>query len=118
MVSFSKLKELSFLIYGLGLSGQSVVKFFKKNNIKNFKVWDDKQKKLFKDKRTIRFQFDMWHGNGYLDKAIDLLDEKDREDFRLYTRNNVSFSRGNVFVCKSKEILDSYFYSIFNWLEK
>jgi len=52
MVSFSKLKELSFLIYGLGLSGQSVVKFFKKNNIKNFKVWDDKQKKLFKDKRT------------------------------------------------------------------
>ena len=52
MVSFSKLKELSFLIYGLGLTGQSVVKFFKKNNIKNFKVWDDKQKKLFKDKRT------------------------------------------------------------------
>ena len=73
---------------------------------------------IFKDKRTIRFQFDMWHGNGYLDKAIDLLDEKDREDFRLYTRNNVSFSRGNMFVCKSKEIMDSYFYSIFNWLEK
>ena len=36
----------------LGLSGQSVVKFFKKKNIKNFKVWDDKQKKLFKNKRA------------------------------------------------------------------
>ena len=31
---------------------QSVVKFFKKKNIKNYKVWDDKQKKLFKNKRA------------------------------------------------------------------
>ena len=52
MLSTSNLKELSFLIYGLGLSGQSVVKFFKKKNIKNFKVWDDNQKNLFKNKRT------------------------------------------------------------------
>ena len=52
MLSTSKLKELSFLVYGLGASGQSVVKFFKKNNIKNFKVWDDEEKKLFKDKRS------------------------------------------------------------------
>ena len=52
MISFSKLKELSFLVYGLGSSGQSVVKFFKKKGIKNFKVWDDKNKKLFKNKRA------------------------------------------------------------------
>ena len=52
MLSTSNLKELSFLIYGLGLSGQSVVKFFKKKNIKNFEVWDDNQKNLFKNKRT------------------------------------------------------------------
>ena len=52
MLSTSNLKELSFLIYGLGLSGQSVIKFFKKKNIKNFKVWDDNQKNLFKNKRT------------------------------------------------------------------
>jgi len=52
MVSISKFKERSFLVYGLGLTGQSVVKFFKRNNIKKFKVWDDKQKNLFKDKRT------------------------------------------------------------------
>ena len=44
MVQSSKLKELSFLVYGLGLSGRSVINFFKKNNIKNFKVWDDKKK--------------------------------------------------------------------------
>ena len=52
MFTNSKLKELSFLVYGLGLSGQSVVKFFKKKKIKNYEVWDDKQKNLHKDKRT------------------------------------------------------------------
>jgi len=52
MLSISKLKELSFLVYGLGLSGRSVVNFFKKNNINNYKIWDDKQKQLFKNKRT------------------------------------------------------------------
>ena len=52
MLNISKLRELSFLVYGLGISGCSVVKFFKKNNIKNFKVWDDKNKSLYKTKRT------------------------------------------------------------------
>ena len=44
-----KLKELSFLVYGMGLSGHSVIRFFKKNKIKNFKVWDDNKKKLIKE---------------------------------------------------------------------
>ena len=48
----SKLNKLSFLVYGLGLTGQSVVKFFKRNKIKNYTVWDDNNKKLFKNKRT------------------------------------------------------------------
>ena len=52
MISHLKLKESSFLVYGLGSSGQSVVRFFKKKKIKKFKVWDDNNKKLFKNKRT------------------------------------------------------------------
>ena len=52
MIQNPKLKELSFLVYGLGLSGCSVVKFFKKNRINNFQVWDDKEKKLYKNLRT------------------------------------------------------------------
>ncbi len=36
-----KFKDLSFLIYGLGITGKSVINFFDKNNIKNYKVWDD-----------------------------------------------------------------------------
>ena len=34
MLQISKLKEHTFLVYGLGLSGLSVIKFFKKNNLK------------------------------------------------------------------------------------
>ena len=49
MLNISKLRELSFLVYGLGISGCSVVKFFKKNNIKNFKVWDDEKLNIFKN---------------------------------------------------------------------
>ncbi len=48
----SNLNERSFLIYGLGLTGKSVVKFFKRNNIKNYTVWDDKTKNLYKRKRA------------------------------------------------------------------
>ena len=50
MFSISKIKDKSFLVYGLGLSGQSVVKFFKKKKIKKYEVWDDKQKKYLKIK--------------------------------------------------------------------
>jgi UDP-N-acetylmuramoylalanine--D-glutamate ligase len=52
MLSISNLREQSFLVYGLGLSGRSVVKYFKRMKIKNYKVWDDKKKKIFKSKRT------------------------------------------------------------------
>ncbi len=35
------LKKLSFLVYGLGSTGDSVIKYFKKKKIYNFSVWDD-----------------------------------------------------------------------------
>ncbi len=51
MSGVKNLKKISFLIYGLGLTGKSVINFFKKNHIKNFKVWDDEDKSLYKTKR-------------------------------------------------------------------
>lgn len=51
MLKIPKLNELSFLVYGLGLSGLSVIKYFNKHKIKEFKVWDDKEKKSFKNLR-------------------------------------------------------------------
>ena len=52
MVSINKLRKSSFLIYGLGSTGKSVVNFFKRNNIKKFQVWDDKNKDLYKKNRA------------------------------------------------------------------
>ena len=39
--SIKNFKELSFLVYGLGITGKSVINFFERNNIKNYQVWDD-----------------------------------------------------------------------------
>ena len=60
----------------------------------------------------------MFHGNGTLDKAIDLLNQNDREDFKTYVRNNTSYNQGNMFICRSKKILTSYYETLFPWLEK
>ncbi len=76
-------------------------------------------KAIFSNKgRTIRWQFDMFHGNGNLDKAIELLPEKDRDDFRYFTRSETSFARGNMFISNSKNVINDYFENIFEWLNK
>ena len=67
--------------------------------------------------QTIRWQFDMFHGSGNLDKAIELLPNKDRDDFRHFTRNETSFSRGNMFISKSAKIINLYFKDAFDWLK-
>ena len=67
--------------------------------------------------RTIRWQFDMFHGSGNLDKAIELLPNKDRDDFKHFTRNETSFSRGNMFISKSPKIINLYFRDVFDWLK-
>ena len=83
MVQNLRLKEQSFLVYGLGLSGQSVVKFFKKNNFKNFKVWDDKSKKLFKKYRTISLKKTLKEANYIvLSPGISLLNNKILSKFK------------------------------------
>ncbi len=48
-------KKLSFLVYGLGSSGQSVMRYFKKKRINNFFVWDDNPevRKKFRSKITL-----------------------------------------------------------------
>ena len=71
-----------------------------------------------KSSQNIKLHFDVFHGVGNLDKAIDLLDIKEREDFRNFTRKKSSFNRENLFICRSKKLMNDYFESIFPWLEK
>ena len=61
----------------------------------------------------------MWSvGIRNLDKAIKLLEDNDRDDFRQFVEKNVSFNPHNMFICKSKKILEDYYKSIFPWLQR
>jgi len=60
----------------------------------------------------------MFHGNGVIDKAIDVLNNCDKEDFREYVRSNKSYNQGNMFICKSKKIMTKYYETVFEWLNE
>lgn len=90
-------------------------KFFKKN----FKKMILNPSLLFdKTKRSIKFHFDMMHGDGNLKKAINLMDRNDKDDFEFFVNSEVSFNPHNMFICKSQNILERYYNSLFPWLER
>ena len=60
----------------------------------------------------------MYHGFGNLDKAIDLLNNEDKIDFRNFVNTEVSFNPFNMFICKSSKLLNDYYSSLFVWLKK
>ena len=69
-------------------------------------------------KRNIRFHFDLMHGYNNLSKAIELLDTKDRSDFSDFVNTQTSFNPHNMFICRSKKILNEYYSTIFPWLNR
>ena len=68
-----------------------------------------------KDKQTIKLHFDMHHGYGNLDKAINLLDDSDRDEFRSYVENQVCFNPNIMFIAKI-DIANQWFGKLFPWL--
>ena len=92
MLSISNLKKLSFLVYGLGLSGKSVIKFFKKKDIKNYKVWDDKETKLFQNKRTKNLK-ETLNNVDYivLSPGISLIEKKNLVKFKKKIITDIDF---------------------------
>ena len=94
-----------------GIKWMKVFKYGKKNLLLNTGA-------IFKKNRTIKCQFDMFHGNGVLDKAIDLLDDENRNDFKKFVNTETSYNQGNMFICKSKSIMKNYYETLFTWLKK
>ena len=88
-----------------------ILKYGKIAAFKNFK-------EIFNSRYSIKFQFDMYHGIGNLDRAIKLLPKKDRYDFNYYVENNFSFNQGNMFISNSSAVINSYFSDVFEWLKK
>ena len=74
-------------------------------------------KSFITNKTTIKFHFDVFHGNGILDQAINLLNKKERDDFRIFISSD-SFNKENMFICRSKKMIKEYYKSVFSWLEK
>jgi hypothetical protein len=66
-------------------------------------------------KQTVKLHFDMHHGYGNLDKAINLLDDSDRDEFRNYVENQVCFNPHIMFIAK-KDIANEWFGKLFPWL--
>ena len=66
---------------------------------------------------SLKLQFDMNHGYNVMDKAINVMHIKDREDFRNFVNKNNSYNPHIMFVAK-KDVLNRYFQDQFNWLAK
>ena len=93
-------KKMKFLKKGLRLILKKPTYLFNKKN------------------RNIKFHFDLMHGYKNLDKAIDLLDSENKNDFKEFVNTETSFNPHNMFICKSKKILINYYSTIFPWLER
>jgi len=73
---------------------------------------------LSKSKMTIKINYDMYHGYGELDKAIELLDNENREDFRNFVNSELSFNANNILICRSPQLYSDYCESLFGWLKR
>jgi len=126
-LTFDRLKEISindidqsYLNYQCILGNKFSVENYKlskiiKNHLKEFLL---SPRLIFNKKiRTLKFHFDLFHGKGNLDLAIDQLDEKNKINFRKYMNENTAFNPHNMFICR-KKILERYYEVIFPWLEK
>jgi len=86
-----------------------------KHGLKSFLL----QPKFFlKKNQNLKLHFDTYHGFGNLDKAIEMLDEKDKADFKFFMENQNFYNRGNMFIAKDKNILKNFYSTIFPWLER
>ena len=96
------------------------------NKTKLSKIFKHGKKILFKNPLfffnnkniTIKVHFDMYHGYGNLDKAINLINDRDREEFKNFVNTSNSFNPYNMFVCRSRDILINYYETLFPWLER
>ena len=78
-----------------------------------------KNPKFFlKKNQNIKLHFDVFHGEGIIDRAISFLDKKEKTDFERFVNQKNSFNRENLFFCKSKKLMNDYFNSVFSWLAK
>jgi hypothetical protein len=95
------------------------------SNMKKMKMLKRGFKSLIKDpriffdikKQTVKLHFDMHHGYGNLDKAINLLKSEDREEFRNFVNVSNSFNPHIMFIARPY-VANKWFSDLFPWLFK
>jgi len=93
------------------------------NNMKKMKMLKRGLRSLIKDpniffdkkKQTIKLHFDMHHGYGNLDKAINLLCSEDKDDFKNFVNTSNSFNPHLMFISKPL-VANQWFSKLFPWL--
>ena len=66
---------------------------------------------------SLKLQFDLHHGYGVLDKAINEMHEKDKSDFAEFVEKKTMYNPHIMFISK-KKILKNFFKDQFEWLFK
>ena len=104
----------SFICDPIKISGAKKIKIIKsgwKNLIKDPSI-------IFNhDKQTISLHFDMHHGYKNLDKAIQLLDKENKNDFLHYVKTKNHYNP-HIMVIARPYILEKWFNELFTWLER
>ena len=70
-----------------------------------------------KKKQTVKLHFDMHHGYGNIDLAIEVMHSKDKEDFKKFIYTALNYNPHIVFISKPS-IINHWFADLFGWLEK
>ena len=104
----------SFLCNPIKISGAKKIKIIKRgwrNLIRDPSIIFNEQK------QTLSLHFDMHHGYKNLDKAIQLLNKEDRNDFLKYVKFQTSYNP-HIMVIAKPHILEKWFTDLFLWLER
>jgi len=102
-----------------------ICKPIKISGAKKIKILKRGWKNLLKDplilfskkKENILLHFDMHHGHGNLEKAINELNDNDRNDFKDYVIHNDAFNPHIMFIAKPS-VINKWFENLFPWLDR
>ena len=95
------------------------------NNVKKMKLIKKGFLKILKnpnifyniDKQNIKLHFDLHHGNGNLEKAINLLENNDKNDFYNYVSSKTFYNPHIMFIARPY-VIQNWFDTLFPWLER
>tara|TARA_Y100000389_G_scaffold85488_1_gene82227 strand:- start:62 stop:862 length:801 start_codon:yes stop_codon:yes gene_type:complete len=104
----------SIICNPIDVSGAKKIKIIKRG-------WKNLLKDPFilfnKDRENIALHFDMHHGYGNLDLAIEEVQDQDKKEFKKFVYTENSFNPHIMFIAK-KKFTNDWFNTLFPWLER